>query len=153
MLSAAEGATLDVTVEVALWARVAHIYPIGLLSLCLGLGLATSRLGPGFAPVGEARHARACGPLRLAWPQTLQGWKGRRLPRGGPCPTRGRGPSFFLPLPLFFEILSCLYTMGSPFHFHPRPTSTYTSLTVNQMPKTKSTPKDDLTNYLFWKLL
>lgn len=74
MLSAAEGATLDVTMETALWAGRVHIYPIGLLSLRLGLGLATSRLGPGLAPVGEARHARACGPLRLAWPQTLQGW-------------------------------------------------------------------------------
>lgn len=74
MFSAVEGATLDVTMEAALWAGMVHNYPIGLLSLSLGLGLTTSRLGPGFAPVGEARHARACGLLRLAWPQTLQGW-------------------------------------------------------------------------------
>lgn len=75
MLSAAQGATLDVTMEAALWVGVVHIHPMGLVSWALAGSLHfPARLGPGFVPVGEARRARACGPPRLVWPQILQSW-------------------------------------------------------------------------------
>lgn len=38
-------ATLHVNVGAAIWAGTVHIYPIGLTSLCLGLGLSISQPG------------------------------------------------------------------------------------------------------------
>lgn len=120
MLSAAEGATINVTMEAALWARVVHTYPIGLISPCLGLGLSISQPGWVLALFPWVR-------LSMLRPVGLPTWSGLRscragredsCPEGAPAQPGEGGPSFLLPLPLFFEIFVRLYCERSLFNSH-----------------------------------
>lgn len=102
-----------------------------------------ARLGPGFVPVGEARRAQACGPPRLVWPPILQSWLRGRLPRGSPHPARGGRTLFSSPVPPFFSLKSSsISTTRSHLSISAsRPASTYISLAVNQILKTKTFDK------------
>lgn len=69
-------ATLHMNVGAALWAGMVHIYPIGLTSFCLGLGLSVSQPGWVLASFLWVR----LGVLR---PVGLSAWSGLRVYRAG----------------------------------------------------------------------
>lgn len=100
-----------------------------------------ARLGPGFVPVGEARHAQACRPLRLVWPQSLQSWQRGRQPRGSPHPAREGGTLFSFPSLSSLKSSFIYMTRGYLSIPTSRPASTFIILVVNHTLKPKTFDK------------